>query len=406
MDNPNSANSIYKQTKLDDTRNRSRTLNRNKINGLFLIVPAILIITLVTYLVNYYDIYAEALSQIRTDSINNLFQPEKSHELFDKIKYSVVRIDTLAQNVNPKVTVDDQPFLSDPVGLIGSGFIYDKGGKIVTNYHVIRDAQAILVKFLNGNGYRATVVGIEPLIDLAVLQLDPSSLYREKIDPLPLANKTKIKVGTPVVAIGSPIGLTGSMTEGIISQIDRIQKSLFFPNSWVGDLIQTDAPINHGNSGGPLLNLDGEVVGVNDRGVFSDVNSQSIEPNIGLDISAETTKRIVDNIIANGSFNNPYLGIVISDIPPFFPERVGLSEAKGAYVLSVIPDGPASKVQIEPNNVIIKADDIFIRDKADLINYIQTKSPNDTISLSIIDNKGITNTADVVLESMPQEFGG
>jgi S1-C subfamily serine protease len=213
---------------------------------------------------------------------------------------------------------------------------------------------------------------------LAVLQLDPTSLYREKIDPLPLADQAKIKVGTQVVAIGSPIGLTGSMTEGIISQIDRIQKSLFFPNSWVGDLIQTDAPINHGNSGGPLLNLEGEVVGVNDRGIFSDVNSQSIEPNIGLAISAGTVKRIANQIIANVSFNNPYLGVVISDIPPFFPERVGLSEAKGAYILSVIPDGPASKVQIESNNVIIKVDDLFIRDKADLINYIQTKSPRST----------------------------
>ncbi len=241
---------------------------------------------------------------------------------------------------------------------------------------------------------------------MAVLQLDPTSLYREKIDPLPLADQAKIKVGTQVVAIGSPIGLTGSMTEGIISQIDRIQKSLFFPNSWVGGLIQTDAPINHGNSGGPLLNLEGAVVGVNDRGIFSDVNSQSIEPNIGLAISAGTVKRIADQIIANGSFNNPDLGVVISDIPPFFPERVGLSEAKGAYILSVIPDSPASKVQIESNNVIIKADDLFIRDKADLINYIQTKSPSNTVVLSIIDNKGFTNTKDIILESMPQEFGG
>jgi len=325
MNNPNNANSIYLRTRLTCSSKQFGTLGHNKINGPFPIVSTIFIITCVFYLANCSDILAETISPIRTETITNFSQSEKSHQLFDKVKNSVIQIDTLIQYVNPKITVDDQSFLNEPTGLIGSGFIYDKSGKIVTNYHVIRDVQAILVKFLNGNSYRATVVGVEPLIDLAVLQLDPTPLYREKIDPLPLADQAKIKVGTQVVAIGSPIGLTGSMTEGIISHIDRIQKSLFFPNSWVGGLIQTDAPINHGNSGGPLLNLEGAVVGVNDRGIFSDVNSQSIEPNIGLAISAGTVKRIADQIIANGSFNNPDLGVVISDIPPFFPERVGLS---------------------------------------------------------------------------------
>ena len=122
-------------------------------------------------------------------------------------------------------------------GSIGSGFVYDESGKIVTNYHVVQGAQAILVKFLNGNGYKGTIVGVEPLIDLAVIQLDPSALYNEKIVPLPLANTSEIRIGTPIVAIGNPIGFTGSMTEGIISQVGRIQKGLFFPDSWVGDLI-------------------------------------------------------------------------------------------------------------------------------------------------------------------------
>ena len=332
---------------------------------------------------------------------------QRSQELFEKVKNSVVRIDILAQDINPRVTVNDEPILEAPAGFIGSGFVYDKSGKIVTNYHVVRGAQAILVKFLNGNGYKGTIVGVEPLVDLAVIQLDPSALYKEKLMPLSLADPSDIRVGTPVVAIGSPIGLTGSMTEGIISQVGRIQKALLFADTWVGDLIQTDAPITHGNSGGPLLNFEGKVVGVNDRGIpVAGMESQSTEPNIGLAISAGTVKRVVDFLIANGTYTNPYLGAVISDIPAFFPEKVGLSEAKGAYILSVLPDGPAFTAKIEPKNVVIKADEKLILDKADLINYVQTKSPGDTLVLTIIDNSGIAKTFDVILGSMPEEFGG
>src|ERR1041384_8242949 len=150
---------------------------------------------------------------------NNIADSEMSQELFEKVKNSVVRIDTLAQYINPRVTVNDEPLLEEPAGFIGSGFVYDQSGKIITNYHVVRGAEAILVKFLNGNSYKGTIVGVEPLVDLAVIQLDPSALYKEKITPLPLADPSEIRVGTPVVAIGSPVGLTGSMTEGIISQV-------------------------------------------------------------------------------------------------------------------------------------------------------------------------------------------
>lgn len=382
-------------------------MNKNKEPRLIFIFILTVIASLFCT-IDYHQVIGGSLNEIGLDSANSITmsQLERSQDLFNKVKNSVVRIDTLVQYVNPRITVDNEPFLNEPTGFIGSGFVYDEGGKIITNYHVIQDAQAILVKFMNGNGYRATVVGVEPLIDLAVLQLDPSSIYKEKLEPLPLGDPSQIQVGIPVVAIGSPVGLTGSMTEGIVSQVNRIQKSLLFPDSWVGDLIQTDAPINHGNSGGPLLNLNGEVVGVNDRGILSDENSLSTEPNIGLAISSGTVKKVVDHIIANGSFVNPYLGVAISDIPPFFPEKVGLTEAKGAYVLSVIPDGPASRAQVESNNVIVKADEIFIRDKADLINYIQGKSPADAVALTIVDNRGVTNIHDIVLGSMPPEFGG
>jgi len=378
-----------------------------KMDLLFLISMLAITVTMIYLAAGNEAAAVVSVPNLGLNASKNITDSQRSQELFEKVKNSVVRIDILAQDVNPRVTVNDEPILEAPAGFIGSGFVYDKSGKIVTNYHVVRGAQAILVKFLNGNGYKGTIVGVEPLVDLAVIQLDPSALYKEKIMPLSLADPSEIRVGTPVVAIGSPIGLTGSMTEGIISQVGRIQKALLFADTWVGDLIQTDAPITHGNSGGPLLNFEGKVVGVNDRGIpVAGVESQSTEPNIGLAISAGTVKRVVDFLIANGTYTNPYLGAVISDIPAFFPEKVGLSEAKGAYILSVLPDGPAFTAKIEPKNVVIKADEKLILDKADLINYVQTKSPGDTLVLTIIDNSGIAKTFDVILGSMPEEFGG
>ena len=131
MNNPNNANSIYLRTRLTCSSKQFGTLGHNKINGPFPIVSTIFIITCVFYLANCSDTLAETISPIRTESITNFSQSEKSHQLFDKVKNSVIQIDTLIQYVNPKITVDDQPFLNEPTGLIGSGFIYDKSGKIV-----------------------------------------------------------------------------------------------------------------------------------------------------------------------------------------------------------------------------------------------------------------------------------
>jgi len=404
------SSSLFVQSKsLADCKEYKMSVSKGsqKMDLLFLISMLAITVTMIYLAAGNEAAAVVSVPNLGLNATKSITDSQRSQELFEKVKNSVVRIDILAQDVNPRVTVNDEPILEAPAGFIGSGFVYDKSGKIVTNYHVVRGAQAILVKFLNGNGYKGTIVGVEPLVDLAVIQLDPSALYKEKLMPLSLADPSDIRVGTPVVAIGSPIGLTGSMTEGIISQVGRIQKALLFADTWVGDLIQTDAPITHGNSGGPLLNFEGEVVGVNDRGIpVAGMESQSTEPNIGLAISAGTVKRVVDFLIANGTYTNPYLGAVISDIPAFFPEKVGLSEAKGAYILSVLPDGPAFTAKIEPKNVVIKADEKLILDKADLINYVQTKSPGDKLVLTIIDNSGIAKTYDVILGSMPEEFGG
>ena len=190
-------------------------------------------------------------------------------QLFNQVKDSVVQINTKTNLFNPQVTIDGSPQLLEKLGGTGSGFIYDKDGDIVTNYHIINqvDNKSIYVTFLDGNSYPATVRGKDVHSDLAVLQIDASAISRgEPMQNLTLANSSAIQVGQPVIAIGSPAGLTGSMTWGIISQTSRVQQD---PTSrfWVGDLLQTDAPTTHGSSGGPLLNLNGEVVGITESGV-------------------------------------------------------------------------------------------------------------------------------------------
>ena len=184
--------------------------------------------------------------------------------LFSKVNGSVLEIITHGETSNPKISINGMP-LGAAFESTGSGFIYDKRGNIVTNYHVIENAQQIYVKFSSGNSYPAKLIGQDIYSDLAVIQVRSSALFEERIIPLPLADSSSdYKVGDPVVAIGSPQGLNSSLSQGIISQVNRVNLDLITNTFFTGDLIQTDADINPGNSGGPLLNLNGEVIGVND----------------------------------------------------------------------------------------------------------------------------------------------
>lgn len=360
----------------------------------------VLIITLLIYTNSIDNTYGT--SNLIDNSQNNIDESSiKNLDLFSKVKNSIVRIDTLVQPINPQVYINNQPMTLSPTSSTGSGFMYDGSGHIVTNYHVIEGAQYILVKFISGDSYTADVIGIDPLNDIAVLQVDVSALQEQNIQSLPLANSSKIKIGSTAVAIGSPLGLTGSMTQGIISQLDRIEHSLFLPEYWVAGLIQTDAPITHGNSGGPLLNYDGEVIGINDRLVPHPI--LGLAPNIGLVISADTLKRIVPALISQGFYKHPYLGAYISDIPPFFPQTVGFKDARGAYITFVKEGSPAQLAGLEVNNIILKIDNKNIKDKSDAINYIHTKKPGDTLKFKVYDNSKIVKDILVKLTSIPMK---
>lgn len=293
--------------------------------------------------------------------------------------------------------------LSETGGGLGSGFVIDKEGHIITNYHVIEDVTDLEVDFSSGFKTRGEVIGIDTDSDLAVIKIDAPP---EELHPLPLGDSSKIKVGQTVVAIGSPFSFNGTMTTGIISSLGRTLESLheapgglsYFSS---GDIIQTDAAINPGNSGGPLLNLEGEVIGVN-RAIrtfnFNDEN-EPINSGIGFAIAIDIVKRVVPLLISTGSYEYPYLGITsLSDISLLQQEALQLPQSFGAYVTDITPGSPADRAGLQGGTIptdifnlraggdlIVAIDGQPIMTFNDLLSYlIHYKSPGDTVTLTII----------------------
>ncbi|MCX6064814.1 MAG: trypsin-like peptidase domain-containing protein [Chloroflexi bacterium] len=293
--------------------------------------------------------------------------------------------------------------LTDQGGSLGTGFVFDDQGHIVTNYHVVEGEKKIEVDFTSGYKAYGKVVGTDLDSDLAVIKVDaPAS----EIHPLLLGDSSQLQVGQSVVAIGNPFGLSGTMTLGIVSALGRSLPSNrespgggFFS---AGDLIQTDASINPGNSGGPLLNLSGEVVGIN-RAIRTDASNTTGEPvnsGIGFSIAINIVKRVVPVIIANGKYDYPYMGLgSASDLSLDEITALGLPQFTGAYVTNVTPGGPAEiaglvagtkDVGLQGNlfgggDLIIAMDGNSIKNFDDLIGYlVDNKSPGDTVLLTII----------------------
>lgn len=221
----------------------------------------------------------------------------------------------------------------------GSGFIYSEDGYIVTNAHVVQDADRVEVGFLDGSTRRARIIGTDPYTDLAVLKVSKSGL-----EPLELADSSEVQVGQKAVAIGNPFGLRSSMTSGIISQKGRslrTQGGFSTPN-----VLQTDAAINPGNSGGPLMNLRGEVVGVNtaiesSTGTFSGV---------GFAIPSNTVRNVVPSLIEDQDHQHPWIGVSGVDVSPEIADRMDLENTTGFLVVDVVEDSPADQAGIRPGN--------------------------------------------------------
>lgn len=317
--------------------------------------------------------------------------PQKSllTVLFKKVENSVVQINAKVSTTNSNIIINGSPLESQSTRL-GSGFVYDTQGHIITNHHVVDGAQIVDVRFVDGNIYSAKVIGTDPFNDVAVLQIT-DDFSEETLTPLPLANSAELEVGQQIIAIGNPFGLSNTMTTGIVSQIGRL-----LPNHDAGysipGVIQTDAAINPGNSGGPMLNLEGQVIGIN-TAIQSTTGEFS---GIGFAVPSNTIKRLVPSLIQDGKYSHPWLGVSGTSLTPDIAKQIGLAKNyHGVFVTTVVPDSPAQKAGLQEatynaertlkgGDVIIALDGKAVRDIDDLIIYLaENKVVGNTVSIQV-----------------------
>lgn len=301
---------------------------------------------------------------------------------------------------------------------LGSGFVFDSEGHVVTNHHVVEGESEVEVAFSSGFKAHGTVIGSDVDADVAVIQVDAPA---EELHPLAIGDSNTLNVGEQVVAIGSPFDLSGTMTLGIVSGLGRTQAAHVSPEGGqfsTADIIQTDAAINPGNSGGPLLNLNGEVVGINQSirtDTFNDVTGNAVNSGVGFSISINLVKRIVPVLIRDGRYEYPYLGISSSsELTLDAIEALGIDTYTGAYVTEVVPGGPADQAGVRggdtptsiPNlnaggDIITAIDGHPVHTFDELLSYLTTnKSPGETVVLTVL-RDGQTMDITVTLGTRP-----
>lgn len=333
--------------------------------------------------------------------LNDPEEPSSLSELYAKVNPSVVNITTY-------VLVQDNAIPSSQ----GSGFVFDTNGHIVTNAHVVHGADQIDIAFSDSTISSAEVIGEDLHSDLAVLNI---THLPPGVTPLSLGDIETVEVGQNVIAIGNPFGLGGTLTEGIVSALGRTIPTL--TSFSIPSSIQTDAAINPGNSGGPLINTDGEVIGVNAQ-IQTDGFSNS-NRGVGFAIPVNIVARVVPELIQNGEFNWPWLGIRGNDMNPTIASALDIEIDRGAYIAEVLTDGPAVKAglrgstgtekirdRITPvgGDVIIAIDNQPIRSFDDLLIFIALySSPGDQVTLTII-RDGEAIEIPLVLEERPVSF--
>ena len=321
--------------------------------------------------------HLEKFGDVTVDSNMSLIQ------LFEKAEPAVIQVNV--KKIQSEGAIEEVP------GGSGSGFVYDDTGHIITNNHVIDDALKITVTFLDGESYAAEIVGNDADLDLAVLKINARNSYLHHLE---IGSSSELKVGQQVVAIGNPFGLSGSMTTGIVSQIGRLlpqESGYSIPN-----VIQTDAAINPGTSGGPLLNLNGEVVGIN-TAIQSETGNFT---GVGFAIPSDTVNKVVPILIRDGGIRHPWLGVSGIDIDYELAEIRGLDSTKGFLIVSVIEGSPAdiaglmgteTRKMIDGRDVpmdgdiIIKIDGELVRKIADILVHLQMeKLVGDEMVLTIL----------------------
>ena len=339
--------------------------------------------------------------QNQIDEINDLILTNSKSktlsliEIFEKAEPGVVRVNTQRNQT------------SDETGGVGSGFLFDKKGHIITNAHVIEDSTKTVVTFLDGRSYNAKIIGIDEYTDIGVIKVNADL---KLLQPLSLGDSSNLQVGEPITAIGNPFGLSGSMTSGIISQMGRLLPS--GSGYSIPDVIQTDAAINPGNSGGPLLNMRGDIVGINTA-----IQSTTGEfTGVGFAIPSQTVAKIVPTLIKDGEYKHPWIGISGRDIDPDTANVLGLKDALGFLVITVVEDSPAwdagligsdKTIEVEGReysiggDVITAVDGIDVRKIDDILIHLQrVKTVGDEMDLEILRDDRTTNVT-IVLQERP-----
>lgn len=319
----------------------------------------------------------------QTESGPQQIQSLPIFDIFNRVENSVVQITTSV----PPITAPNPDREQENQTALGSGFVYDENGHIVTNNHVVANARIVDITFIDGNRYTANVTGRDVYSDLAVLKIVENFTQGELAPPLTLGNSSELKVGDQVVAIGNPFGLEGSITTGIVSQTGRLLP-LEETGFSVPDAIQTDALINPGNSGGPLLNMKSEVIGVNTAGIFPG--------NIGFAVPSNAVQRIVPVLIEAGNYTHPWLGMTGGPLTSDIAQREGLERNfKGVIVDTIVKDSPADKAGINGSitnqygerlggDIITAVDGNPVIRMEDLISHLETeRSVGQNMTLTI-----------------------
>lgn len=318
------------------------------------------------------------------------------------LEYQDTLLTTLYERVTPGIV--SIQVLSRDGGSLGSGFVFDKEGHIVTNYHVVEGAEELEVDFPSGLKVRGEVIGKDPDSDIAVIKVDsPAGV----LFPLEMGDSNNIKVGQTVIAVGNPFGLSGTMTTGIISArgrtLDSLRTTPEGASFSAGGIIQTDAAINPGNSGGPLMDLQGKVIGIN-RAIRTTTVTAEGEPSnsgVGFAVPINIVKRVVPVLIEKGSYDYPYLGVSSHpELSLIEQEALRLPQSTGAYVVEVVQGAPADKAGLigatgdsqipglpAGGDLITAVDGRPVQVFAEMLAYLmENKSPGDTVTLTVIRN--------------------
>ncbi len=303
--------------------------------------------------------------------------------VYEKVADGVVNVTSTAIQM-------DFFFNAFPTQGSGSGSIIDTKGQILTNHHVVANAQKLEVTLADGSKWPAKLIGSDPDSDLAVIKIDAP---KEKLKIIPMGDSKNLKIGQKVLAIGNPFGLQRTLTTGIISSLGRTIRSE--SGTLMEDIIQTDAAINPGNSGGPLLNSEGEIIGINSAIISPSGGSVGI----GFAIPINTARKVVPQLVAKGYVSYPWIGATIQTLIPEVANFLKIKVERGAMIAEVVKGGPADKAALKGGNqrvqvgnmivivggdIVVKADQHDVKTHDELIRYIREKKPGDTILLKIL----------------------